>query len=96
MANKDFRVVIDLGKFVAYLTKYVTKPKSDIIKGMIYIIKGVITQTLYRDESVENNLQKIIGKLLGSRQMSKQEVCHQIYNYGLYIVLIIYYYWFSS
>ena len=34
MANIDFQVVIDLGKVIDYLTKYVTKPESNMSKGI--------------------------------------------------------------
>ena len=47
MANIDFQVVIDLVKVVSYLIKYVTKSESDMSKGMLYVINGVLTWTLY-------------------------------------------------
>ena len=81
MANIDFQVVVDLGKVIAYLTKYLTKPDSDTSKGMFYVIKGILTRTLHRGKTVGNTSQKIMSKLLGLRLMSKQEVCHQINNY---------------
>ena len=58
MANIDFWMVVDLGRLIAYLTKNVTKPESDMLKGMACLIEGVLTQTLHRGETVGNTLQK--------------------------------------
>ena len=62
MTNIEFWMVVDLGKEIAYLTKYVTKPESDMSKGMCYVIKGVLTRTLQRGETIGNTLRKIMGK----------------------------------
>ena len=72
MANIDFQMVVDLGKVIAYLTKYVTKPESDMSKGMLYVFKGVLKWIFHRGKTVGNTLQKMMGKLSGSRLMSKK------------------------
>ena len=67
MANIYFRVVVDLGKVIAYLNKYVTKPEIDMSKGLFCVIKGALTRTSNRGKPVGDTLQKLMGKFLGSR-----------------------------
>ena len=83
MANIDFQSVIDLGKAVNYLTKYVTKPDKDMSYGMHHTIKLLIHEHLNSGKSVKTVLQKIMGKLLGSRIVFKQKTYHLINNMGI-------------
>ena len=76
MANCDVWLVVDLGKVIQYLTKYVTKPEKDMSVGMCHLIKTILYRIFNVGLSVKATLHKIMGKLIGLRIMSKQETCH--------------------
>ena len=83
MANCDVRLVVDIGKVIQYLTKYVTKPEKDMSVGMCHLIKTILHTSLNVGVSVKSTLRKIMSKLIGSRVMSKQETCHLINSMSL-------------
>ena len=76
MANCDVWLVVDLGKVIQYLTKYVTKPEKDMSVGMCHLVKTILHRSLNVGLSVKATLHKIMGKLISLRIMSKQETCH--------------------
>ena len=73
--NLDMQLVLDAGKVVEYMTKYVTKPESGMSKGASRLIRNVF-QTAEDGQGVTSTLKRTMGKLLGERVMSQQEVSH--------------------
>ena len=61
MANIDFQLVVDLGKVVNYLIKYVTKPEKDMNDGIYHTIKKSTHDNLNAGESVKTVLQNKWG-----------------------------------
>ena len=76
MANCDIRLVVDLGKVIQYLTKYVTKTEKNMSVGMCHLVKTILHNSLNLGHSVKSTLREIMVKLIGSRVKSKQETCH--------------------
>ena len=76
MANMDFRLVVDIGKVMEYLTKYVTKAEKSLTRGMEYLVRSIMRANMLEGSDTLTTLRKIMGKLLGSRMISKQETCH--------------------
>jgi len=76
MANMDFRLVVDIGKVMEYLTKYVTKPEKTLTRGMDFIVRSIMRANVIERTDTLTTLRKVMGKLLGSRMISKQETCH--------------------
>ena len=56
MANIYFQLVLDLGKVVNYLTKYVNKPEKDMSDGMYHTIKKLMHENLNSGKSVKTVL----------------------------------------
>jgi hypothetical protein len=69
---------IDLGRVVAYMTKYVTKSEASMTRGAQRMITRIMRQTLDAGGSVQHALKKTMSKLLGERLIPKQECCHLI------------------
>ena len=78
MANMDFRLVVDIGKVMEYLTKYVTKAEKSLTRGMEFLVRAIMKANYLDASDTLTTLRKIMGKLLGSRMISKQETCHLI------------------
>ena len=83
MANMDMRIVVDVGKVVEYLTKYVTKTEKSLSKGMKYFIRNVVTKNLDDGQTALQTIKKVMNRLLGNRLISRQETCHLINNLPL-------------
>ena len=81
-ANIDFRLTIDVGKIVLYMTKYVTKTETSKRSTSLMLCN---LQKLC-DEGNDQPL-KILSKLMtstiGERSVVKQEVCHRIMSEAL-------------
>ena len=82
MGNIAFRLVVDLGKVINFLTKYVTEPEKNMSSGMCYLIRGILHRGLNGNLTMKQNLRKGMGRLIGSRIMSKQKTCYLINNIG--------------
>ena len=77
-ANVDFQLIIDSGKVVRYMTKYVTKAESSMTKGIAAMIRNIMRNTIREGLSVQAALKRTMAKLLDERMISKQETCHLI------------------
>ena len=44
LANVDFQLLVYIDKVIAYMTKYVTKPKIEISSGMNKMIEQIINK----------------------------------------------------
>ena len=77
-ANMDIQLTIDIGKVVGYMTKYVTKTEASMTKGARRMVTRILESTVDEGQSVGCALKKVMGKLLGERTRSKQEMCHLI------------------
>ena len=77
-ANMDFRLTLDFGKVIGYMTKYVTKQESMSKAGTQRMIRNVLNKTIENGKPVHHALKKTMGKLNGERMMSRQETSHLI------------------
>jgi hypothetical protein len=64
-ANMDFRLTLDFGKVIGYMTKYVTKQESISKPGTQRMIRSILNQTVENGKSVPHALKKTMGKLNG-------------------------------
>ena len=82
-ANCDISVVIDYHSCLEYLTKYASKPEK-----LTTVAKDAFTHVASTISNDEFDSAKVIKKLMmravGLRDMSIQEVCHQILKLKLY------------
>ena len=76
----DFRLVIDAGKVVDYLTKYVSKPEVDHSRSFKMMIREIMLAPLKDGNSVKFTLKKAMGKIMGQRSISKEEAAHLIFS----------------
>ena len=80
LANIDIQLIIDKGKVIEYLTKYMTKVETINETG----IKRMFTKLL--DQNANDNgdpivaLRKMMLRLLGQRTYGRQEVSHLMNN----------------
>jgi hypothetical protein len=77
-ANMDFRLTLDFGKVIGYMTKYVTKQESISKAGTQPMIRNILNQSIESGKPVHHALKKTMGKLNGERMMSRQETSHLI------------------
>jgi transcriptional regulator with GAF, ATPase, and Fis domain len=77
-ANMDFRLTLDFGKVIGYITKYVTKQESISKAGTQRMIRNILNQSIENGKLVHHPLKKTMGKLNGERMMSRQETSHLI------------------
>ena len=61
MANVDMRIVLDVGKVVEYLTKYVTKTEKSFSKGMQYFVRHLVTRNLDEGLSYTQTIKKVMS-----------------------------------
>ena len=79
-ANIDFRLTIDVGKIVGYMTKYITKSDTSNNAKTDRFLTSTLKHHCNSNDSTTKILRKIMGKLMGSRAVSKQETAHKINN----------------
>ena len=79
----DIQLIIDSGKVVQYMTKYVTKSEPNSTKSIIRIMKKLLKST--SDDGLPANtvLKRTMGKLIGERMISQQETSHLILSIPL-------------
>ena len=86
-ANVDMRLTIDVGKIVAYMTKYITKTETNTHNTQRHFSQFYTTlDRIAGDcERVENVFKKFHTELHGSRSKSIQEVCHCLMSIPLVV-----------
>ena len=77
-ANVDFQLVLDVGKVINFMAKYVTKAEDSVTKGAASLIRSVLKKTIDEGLTVQAALKRTMSKLIGERMMGKQETCHLI------------------
>jgi hypothetical protein len=77
-ANVDFRLTLDLGKIIDYMTKYVTKAESPMSSSAASLVRSILESTIHAGGEVQTALKRTMGKLIGERTISKQECSHLI------------------
>ena len=82
-ANMDFQLVVDIGKVVDYLTKYVTKQEPAAKTSISKLLKNILTKQKSNNCNMTSTLKRIMTKLLGCRAMSQQEKCHLLLSLPL-------------
>lgn len=82
-ANTDISVVIDYHSCVQYLTKYTSKPEklSSVVKDTFSYVSDKVTHANFNSISM---IKKLMMRSIGLRDMSIQEVCHQVLQLKLY------------
>jgi hypothetical protein len=75
-ANMDFRLTLDFGKVIGYMTKYVSKQESTSKAGTQRMIRNIVNKAMDDGKPVHHALQKTMSKLNGERMMSRQETAH--------------------
>ncbi|XP_066922146.1 uncharacterized protein [Clytia hemisphaerica] len=82
-ANVDISVVVDYHSCVEYLTKYASKPEklSDITQDAFTHVASKVNSDNFSPSSA---IKKLMMRSVGLRDMSVQEVCHQILGLKYY------------
>ena len=86
-ANVDMRLTIDVGKIVAYMTKYITKTETNTHNTQRHFSQFYTTLERIAGEcvGVENVFKKLHTELHGSRSKCIQEVCHGLTSLPLVV-----------
>ena len=82
-ANIDLQLIVDSGKVVQYMTKYVTKTEVKSTKAVMRMMKKLLMSTAEDNFPPSRVLRKTMGKLFGERVISHQETCHLIFSIPL-------------
>ena len=77
-ANIDIQIVLDSGKVVDYMTKYITKTEPTSTKAIMYTMKIILTTAIQEGYPMSYVLKKTMGKLSPERTLSQQETCHLV------------------
>ena len=82
-ANADINVVIDYHSCVEYLTKYASKPEklSSVAQDAFSHVAKKVNEAHFDPVST---IKRLMMRAVGLRDMSIQEVCHQILQLKLY------------
>ena len=75
-ANIDIQIILDSGKVVEYMTKYVCKTEAASTKTILSMVKKIASSANEEGHPTTSVLQKTMGKLFGERDISQQETCH--------------------
>ena len=75
-ANVGFQLIIDSGKVVRHVTKYVTNDDSSMHKGIDVMKRSIVRNTIKEGLRVRVVLKRVTTKLLGKRIFSKKRTCH--------------------
>ena len=78
MANIDIQVIVDNGKVIEYLTKYMTKAETMNEVGIKRMFKNILNQTSSVNATPQVALRKMMLRLLGERTYGRQEISHLI------------------
>jgi hypothetical protein len=82
-ANIDIQLILDSGKVVQYMTKYVTKTEATSSKSIMRMMKKLLKSTIDDNLPTSRVLRKTMGKLIGERVISQQETCHLMLSISL-------------
>ena len=77
-ANYDFQLILDPGKVIQCMAKYVTKPEATHSRGISTMMKKVFEKNIEEGLNAQSSLKRSMSKLIGDRMLSKQETCHLI------------------
>jgi len=82
-ANCDISVVIDYHSCLEYLTKYASKPEkiTSVVKDAFAHVSKTVTEDDFDSVRI---VKKLMMRAVGLRDMSIQEVCHQVLKLKLY------------
>ena len=77
-ANVDFQLVHDRGKVIEYLAKYISKaePASQNLKDLLNV--AVRNTDESSERATTTAIQRLLVKAVCERDISSQEVCHQL------------------
>eukprot|EP00957_Ditylum_brightwellii_P018599 1397606-Ditylum_brightwellii.AAC.1 len=70
-ASMDIQLILDAGKLAKYITKYVTKPESDIPLSFGNMIRYILQNWLANGNNVQSTMILAISKLFGERMISR-------------------------
>ena len=79
-ANMDIQLILDAGKVAEYMTKYVTKPESDMPISFRNMIRYIMQNQLANGNNVQSTMRIAMSKLFGERMLSRQETSHLIFS----------------
>ena len=80
-ANMDFRLTIDLGKVLEYMTKYATKPEPQSRSAHQMLSEAV--READPNEQHGRTLKRVMRKMQGQRVRSREETCHLMNSQSL-------------
>ena len=75
-ANMDMQLIVDSGKVVDYMTKYVTKTEAASTKTITRMMRKLLKSSTEEGLPISSVLKRTMGKLIGERTVSQQETCH--------------------
>ena len=67
----DLQLILDAGKVIDYMSKYVTKTETKMTRSIANLVRNILKQTIEDGMNVQAALKKTMSKLLGERIMSK-------------------------
>ena len=76
----DIQLILDAGKVAEYMTKYVTKPESDMPISFRNMIRYIMQNQLANGNNVQSTMRIAMSKLFGERMLSRQETSHLIFS----------------
>ncbi len=74
-ANMDMRLTPDLGKVLAYMTKYITKTETSSVNSRRNLYTTLRVVAMHATSTLDA-LRRLYNELNGERAKTKQEVCH--------------------
>ena len=82
----DIQLILDAGKVAGYMTKYVTKPESDMPISHRNMIRYIMQNQLANDNYVQSTMKIAMSKLFCEKMLSRQETSHLIFLFQWYLV----------
>eukprot|EP00957_Ditylum_brightwellii_P040076 3032847-Ditylum_brightwellii.AAC.1 len=71
--NMDIQLILDAGKVAENMTKYVTKPESDMPLFFRNMIRYMMQNQLTNCNNVQSTMRLAMPELFGKRMLSRKE-----------------------
>ena len=82
----DIQLILDAGKVAEYMTKYVTKPESDMPISHRNMIRYIMQNQLAKANNVQYTMRIAMSKLFGKKMLSRQETSHLLFLFQWYLL----------
>eukprot|EP00957_Ditylum_brightwellii_P063626 4829812-Ditylum_brightwellii.AAC.1 len=85
-ANMDIQLILDAGNVAEYMTKYVTRPDSDMPLSFRNMIRYTMQNQLAKGNNVQSTMRLAMSKCFGEIMLSRQDSSHLIFLFLWYLV----------